>query len=60
MAVTGAASVTVFGRCTVALLEVVEVAASVQAASTQARAVTEFVIAVWLAGFSVMPWLLPP
>ena len=60
MALTGAASVTVFGRCTVALLEVVDGAHVAQAGSTHTRALTEFVMAVWLAGFSVMPWLLPP
>ena len=58
MAVTGAASVTVFGRCTVAFA--VSVGATVaQAGSAHARTLTEFVSAVWLAGLSVMPWLFP-
>ena len=56
---TGAASVTVFGRCTVALAPTVG-ATVAQAGSAHARALTEFVSAVWLAGLSVMPRLLPP
>ncbi len=59
MADTGAASVTVFGRCTVAL-EVAEGATVAHAGSRHARALTQFVITVWLAGLSVMPRLLPP
>ena len=57
---TGAASVTVFGRCTVALAVLVEGRVGCRRGLAHARPVTVFVIAVTLAGLYVMPWLLPP